>query len=234
MYDFTGYEKLAYQKTLETTRARYMVFSVLLVALATILSLLYYMRRRKQKSQERIRQINQQYTQALNKYGELHAELENLKENRSLLLENKQNEIKKLRQILASTQEDRLSPEKWNIENAILSNPIIQAMHKYAETGDAPESLWQDFEGYLHQTIPQFLLHISQPSYRLSEVEHKVCLLIRLRFLPSETANLLKLSSQRLTNIRTHINQKLFNARGTKGLDTQIRKIPAFSEKNPC
>jgi len=54
-------------------------------------------------------------------------------------------------------------------------------------------------------------------------MEFLVCILIRLRFNPAECGNLLDVSPQRTTNLRSQINSKLFKKDSAKNLDYNIR-----------
>ena len=51
----------------------------------------------------------------------------------------------------------------------------------------------------------------------MTEHERKASMLIRLRFIPSELVVLLGLSKQRVTNIRSNINRKVFHKKTTWG-----------------
>ena len=70
-----------------------------------------------------------------------------------------------------------------------------------------------------------FMDRIGNDEYQLNDIEQKISLLIRLKFNLSEIKNLLALSSQNLTNIRSGINKKLFNDNSAKRLDSNIKDI---------
>lgn len=55
--------------------------------------------------------------------------------------------------------------------------------------------------------------------------ETRVCMLIKLRFIPSEIRVLLNLSSQQATNTRSSINKKLFGKESAKSLDCNISRL---------
>jgi len=59
----------------------------------------------------------------------------------------------------------------------------------------------------------------------LTESERRVCMLIRLRFVPTEMAALMDVSVQQITNIRSRINSKLFRRKGAQGVDVLLNSI---------
>ena len=59
----------------------------------------------------------------------------------------------------------------------------------------------------------------------LTEKEIRLCILARLNFIPTEMAALLDLSKQRITNIRTSANRKLFNEEGSRTFEANIHNL---------
>ena len=114
-------------------------------------------------------------------------------------------------------------PEKWNVEQAVLSSTIVRRLHKLASVGKiASNAEWNDLHKIVSSHLSNFYEKLKKHK-ELTEKELNVCLLIRLRFLPSEVSILLGLTSQRISNIRNSINLKLFDEKGTKSLDGNIR-----------
>lgn len=66
----------------------------------------------------------------------------------------------------------------------------------------------------------EFYLNLLKEQLHLTEQEFKVCVLARLHFIPSEMSCLLNLSQQRITNIRSAVNYKLFQIKWV-GLGTE-------------
>ena len=76
--------------------------------------------------------------------------------------------------------------------------------------------------------MPKISMHTNQTihsSGHLTEKEVNVCILIKLRFIPTEIATLLDLTRQRVSNIRRSINHKLFRKEVAKTLDSNIRRL---------
>ena len=170
--------------------------------------------------------ISQRYSNLLDQFTKAKQDLSDTLLGYDKYRHKKELEVESLKQALAVFQEDNSSPEKWDIEDALLNSPIVKDMHNHASRGKiVTDAQWTDFENLVSSKINSFYKNICNHDVPLTDNEKKICMLIRLRFIPSEQAVLMDLSNQRITNIRTSINKKLFNEKGTKKLDANIRKM---------
>lgn len=170
--------------------------------------------------------ISKSYSEVLNQFTKAKKDLSDSLLGYDNYRQNKELEIEQLKQALAIFQEDKSRPEKWELEDAILNSSIVKSMHSLASRGKTTtDAQWTDFENLIFSQLHLFYEKICDSNIHLTENEKRVCMLIRLRFIPSEQAVLLNLSNQRITNIRTSINKKLFNEKGTKMIDAKIRKM---------
>ena len=135
------------------------------------------------------------------------------------------NEISRLEKRIADYQDDRKAPEKWNIENEMLGTDCVITLHRLASRGrQAPENSRQELYQLVANHDPSLMKTLHQS--HLNEKERLVCLLIRLRFIPSELSVLLGISPQNVTNMRQRLLQKLFHAQGgAKDFDERIRSL---------
>ena len=90
-----------------------------------------------------------------------------------------------------------------------------------------PASLKQlaSLREYLEASQPHFVRSVADKNKGLTYQEELVCLLLREGFTPSNIAVLLDVSQQRITNLRTTINRKLFREKGTLGLDIRLKQL---------
>ena len=78
----------------------------------------------------------------------------------------------------------------------------------------------------INQYLPCFLNKLSSSEYQMSLNETNLCILIKVGFQPSEIATLLHVSPQAISNLRSRLNEKLFNASdGAKGFSQRIKEI---------
>lgn len=108
-------------------------------------------------------------------------------------------------------------------ERIMLMHPSVEKVRRLAACGEMLTAYdWQDILGVLALHMEDFYINFLKEQQHLTEQEFKVCVLTRLHFVPTEISSLLGLSQQRITNIRSAANYKLFQKRGTNGFDNQI------------
>lgn len=116
--------------------------------------------------------------------------------------------------------------EAFNIDLQVLNAEIVQQLHKFASRGLQPtDKHWEELNQFIDTIWPAFKSQLLNLSANLTLKEMLICLLSKLRFLPSEISILLGISPQRLTNMRAALNQKLFNQSGAKSFDERIKFI---------
>lgn len=112
----------------------------------------------------------------------------------------------------------------WQIAEHLLSADTVSRLHQMAARGkEAAEGDWQELHTLVQQQSPAFLARLNG-AVSLSPLETNICLLIRLRFTPSEIATLAAISPQRVTNMRTALLLKIFGEKGgARDFDARLR-----------
>jgi DNA-binding NarL/FixJ family response regulator len=213
-----------------STKKRTVTLTVLILLLSLIIvTTIFITHRNSLHLRSRLEKINANYADYLQQYRELSQQLKALKDenhNNTALIAQKITEIECLQQKLSEYQDDKVSPESWNIENTLLNSDIVFHLHRLAARGKVANDIdWQLLNDGFNDNIPTFI-PIINTRISLSQREQRVCELIRLRFIPSEIASLMRLTPQVVTNIRSHLLEKIFSVKGgAKQFDMQIRKL---------
>ena len=203
-----------------------LIYVIIGCAIISGLILAVFIRSIQKRRRLQLISMSRQYADLLNKFIKARQDLTDNQEGYDKYRNKKEIEIEELKQALSVFQEDNSRPEMWDIEDALLNSAIVKSMHSLASRGKAITDVqWEDFENLVSSKLNTFYIHINDSTLGLTDIEKKISMLIRLRFIPSELAVLLDLSKQRITNIRTAINMKLFKEKGTKSLDANIRKL---------
>jgi hypothetical protein len=115
----------------------------------------------------------------------------------------------------------------WEMEDALLTSDIVIKFHDMAARGQkAGMSDWNQLRGFVNVYMPNFLKALSMRNEKINLKEIKLCILIRLQFIPSEIATLLDSSAQSLSNLRVRLLRKMFGMEGTaRDFNEQINKI---------
>jgi hypothetical protein len=123
-------------------------------------------------------------------------------------------------------QDNEQNIEQWNAERAIFTCDIARHLHTLSL--HAQKVTPNELNRLLitaQNAFPRFYANITDASKGLSYSEIVICVLIRFRFIPSEMSLLLGLSSQRITNLKSSVNQKLFGTQGAKTLDSHLMHL---------
>ena len=114
----------------------------------------------------------------------------------------------------------------WHIDEELLTAEPVTRLHRLADRGQAATSDdWAQLQQLLRQKAPDFLARLNAAA-PLTPKEQNVCLLIRLRFIPSELAVLTATSPQTITNMRVRLLQKLFHEKGgARDFDARMQEM---------
>lgn len=192
----------------QTYRRAVVTLSVISVLLAALLFLAVYHRRRMRFFRRRIHDLNRRYLRDIEDYGKA------------------QTEISRLQRRIAAYQDDEQQLQQWNMQDMLLSDASVIALHRMASRGQmAQAEAWQALQRLVRERDPRFWMALHRLP-ELSDRELHACLLIRLRFLPTELSALLAVTPQAVTNLRVRLLQKLFGiSGGAKDFDERIRKL---------
>lgn len=229
MYDYTRNKRIAEQKTEEAARYKYWITVLGLVFTLTVFIILFILQKR-QKDKERQKKMNASnamYLLLLQKKEKELDDAENaIKKNRKLI-DEKIDEIRKLRENIISLHGDSLKHD--NLNNCINASgsPVTDRLHEHAGSGEkATQTDKSSLIQHVQDTLPEFISTLGIEENRLNETEVIVCCFVKLCFIPSEITCLLGISSQNLTNIRKRLNRKIFGKDGgAKDFDYRIRRL---------
>ena len=231
LYDYSRHQQAALKKTYEAKQERRTKWMILFVSLLVIGVIIGWYIKYRQESIAKTRRLNAEYTKATTKLLQAKRELTVLEASYSDMKENvlssKQKEIDNLNTIIQSYQEKfdaMLSQEK---EMALMESDLVKAFKSMSHTklhSPLPtDTDWEDLMALLQQCLPLFMGFITQ-EHPLAGQQLYTAILCRLNFSPGEIAVLLNTSQQRITNVKTRINQKLFDENNAVTLTENLRK----------
>lgn len=221
LYDYFENQRIAVEKSEENQKLwTVLCMGFIVLMLGGIWIYRYY---RKQKANQML--ANRKYTDLMMQYHQATEELQSIRSNKQQFQQQKEEEIEKLRQMLDAYQTNTHA-DQWELEQSLLQHDIVKRMHQHAYKLAVPsDAEWKDLQGVVEKSLPEFYAKLSANEAQLTDQEWKVCLLVKLNFIPSELTVLLNLSKQRVTNIRTHLNQKLFGESGSRTFDANLHKL---------
>ena len=226
IYNVDESRQMAMEREKEAMRYRVMFFVGISASAFLIYLLVVYLNRQRRKSRMVMANLNKEYSEVLIKYVKLEKDMDMLRKDSGLYAQEKQKELDKLRGLLTNFDFRDSDVESLNNVNGVFDSPVVIQMHRRAAKCSSPTDVELNNLMIFTQTqLPNFWNTINGLGYNLTDKEKLVAMLVKLRFLPSEITVLLNLSSQRVSNMRSSINKKLFKQSGTKSLDFNLRGI---------
>lgn len=126
-----------------------------------------------------------------------------------------QESIGKLRKELVDNFAMKVFPKEW-----VCGSLLVRQLHSLAEEGKHPsDELWLQVEKELALNEENFMEWLTncRKDKKLKEREWRMCLLVKMCFLPVEMAVLLVTSKQNVSNMRSRLVQKIFGQNGRSG-----------------
>ena len=125
-----------------------------------------------------------------------------------------------------AAEENRQQEQERAGLSTLLDSNLVYWFHRKAQVGKQPDhDDWSELHELFSQHQPLFLRAISRHE-DLPDRDLHVCMLIRLRFQPTEIATLIGASPQTVTNRRTSLLSKLFGEKGgARDFDRRIREM---------
>ena len=226
LYNYGEHERIAAKKTQEANRYKQAVFLMIVMLSGAGYAGYRYFKRQKQKQREELRKVNSTYSTLLSQYHQVNTDLTNSQQNLEIYREEKERELKSLKNRLAEYQFKATVAERWTSEQAMLQNPIVSQLHLLASQVVVPtHAQWQEFREFAEEHLSTFYQYINRRDIGLTNQEIIISILVRLQFIPTEQAALLDVSKQRITNLPSSINQKLFGKKGSKNLEENITAL---------
>ena len=226
LYNYTKIQEQTLKAEQRASRLR--VTTIMLLIIGTVIAIIAWSIYQKQLKKERKKQTdtNKKYQVLLHDLEKSTEELFLLKTDSNRYQREKECEIQKLQTALAIYQDNEQNVKQWSEERAIFACDIAKHLHSLSSHAqNATPNELNSLLDTAQNAFPKFYANITDASKGLSHTEIVISALIRFRFIPSEISLLLGLSSQRITNLKSSINQKLFGIQGAKTLDSRLMSL---------
>ena len=228
LYNYNESQRIAAEKSAEANHYKFLLLfsGAVFILFAHLIN--RYIKKQKRLKSEEMAAINAKYADTLEQYETAQREFDALKQSSEQFLAKKQQDIEQLQEALALYQADKVNPADWGLERSLLEGDIVKELRQLAAHVQTPtDQQWQSLHATVSKHLPDFYSEITKTQHHLTEKEVNICILIKLRFIPTEIATLLDLTKQRVSNMRRSINHKLFREEVAKTLDSNIRRLKA-------
>lgn len=223
LYNYNHAQQIAEEKTEEAGGYLFAlkIFALIVCTAGIITYRIYIARKRKALAVH-----NSEYNDLLQKYNHASDELSKALSGIEEYKRKKEIEMDRLRNSMAEYHEEKESPEEFDKERDLKNSKIALHLHSLAAKGkEATIQELQSVSALVEKKLPDFYGAITDTNIGLTDREVLACMLIRLGFIPSEMATLFRLSLQNITNIKSRINDKMFDEKKAKSLDFKLRRL---------
>ena len=203
--------------------------SLTFITLVLLAAFLYWRQYRQRISlereillEEKIR-LNSDYAKVMTKYRQAKQKMELLGDENTILAKETSKTIHALESTISEMKQSAGTDNKlMKIYESPVYARLLNSTVPHKCMVAATDSDFSELDQLIKSVAPHFYQFIS--SYRLQPLEFKLTLCTALLFSASESAILLGLQSNRITNLRTQVNKKLFNMEGAKSLERNLMK----------
>ena len=101
-----------------------------------------------------------------------------------------------------------------SVETAFFASNVYDALQRRIATGQRlRDDDWQEIEYQIRKLYPGFISQL-RGLYAMSELEYRVCLLIKLRIAPKDIAGVLARDVSTISTVRSRLYKKVFGQKG--------------------
>lgn len=230
-YVYGRNERIALLKTQESIRQKNMLYLSLFVAAGLVILLgLIYVRWKGQKRETAM--IRRKYSSDICNLSQSAKELSQLISDKEAkigeLILQKEAEVRKYQREIATSLENN----KWNkkrtdrhLAQSDISKKLARSARNVAKyTPTATD--WQELKELIRREIPDFFILLNEDLYNISEVDMRICMLVRLDFQPKDIASVVGCSMQKVANTRKRLQKRILGEdKGTQYFDKAIKSI---------
>lgn len=252
LYNYQRFVKKADAESRKAARLKYYfllsVFFLAIIVFAVVVIGINLSHKKKLQAKETER-LRLDYAEAIEKKDSLIKEMDMLRENHEQLIISEQEAKNTIESVKANNCQLIREKEKeisdltikireyasrlFHSTETVGDNPqftlLIEDFHRKAQrrrnTSLPKKTEWNQFIDSFMKIYPKVSVTIGGEQL-LSSQELKACILLLLDFSNSEIISLLNVSSQGMTNIKTRINEKLFDESNAVNLTQKLKNIP--------
>ena len=230
MYNYQRFQLIAEREEKASNQLKWMLTLVMIISFFILITITELYRRNRKKKRIELEQLHAKYIQAQTEYRRQEEELVLLKDDAEQLRTRKEEEITQLKECLGGYKEKLLAITSTNVQSEEQLIHIIR-MFRIKASGKKGEILpskreWKELITLFKRNKPVEQVTVCKEGL-LSIFELRTCILLLLGFSNGEISILLDATSQRVTNLKSRINKKLFNDDSAVTLQANLKYLSA-------
>lgn len=228
LYDYSRNQKIAVQKSIEVERNKGTLYCVVIITLFVffICGMAYYKHIMRKRHKIELMGVEFRHLYAL--YSKANSDLASIQQGYSSMREKKEAEIKELESQLECYRNKYSTNYKKQqieiIQQSELLLPFREVLEPKSGRKEVKDSEWEELILLFKQMFPVIYERISYTNV-LSYQEMQVAILTIIEFNPSQIAIILDKPIQRIVNIRSIANNKLFSEKTARTFENNLRNL---------
>ena len=227
MYNYQRFQLKAEKEERVAERAKIVIVFIIIGFVLLSSLFLFLLRQYKHKKQSEIQRLSADYERAMSDYETACEENDLLRQSGKDIIESKAQEIASLQKLVHQYEQQWQMVKQHDKEEALMNSDLVRAFcdMSIGKLGSRipTNAEWKHLFRLFKQSMPIAHIIIGKDD-KLSYMEMKTCVLTLLKFKNSEIAVLLDEKPQRITNMKSRINKKLFGVESASTLQDNLKR----------
>jgi hypothetical protein len=213
LYNYNHHLKKAREEEKRADEASEKLHLIIYVIIIAIVFLAYYFRKTKKEKQQKMQEYETN-KKSLSKIENELIELRQVGLVHEKLIEEKENEIIRLKAEISNYNPDE-NDGLEKVEEALIHDERYKLFDEIRNTGRAiTDEQWKETNALIAERLPEFSRFLVLHNNSFSSTELKTCILIRMHVKPKVISNILGLSASAISKARINMLHNIFNKDG--------------------
>ena len=227
LYNYQQFKEKAEKEERAAERANTAIVLILIGFVLLSWLFFFFLRQYRQKKQTEILRLSTDYERALSDYEAVCEENELLRQSGKDIIESKIQEIASMQDLMHQYEQQWQKVKQHDKEEALMNSDLVCSFRNISKgkigSRIPTNAEWKHLFRLFKQSMPVAYTVIGKDD-KLSYLEMKTCVLTLLKFKNSEIAVLLEEKPQRITNMKSRINKKLFGMESASMLQDNLKR----------
>lgn len=225
LYDYSRLEKESLSKELELKNERNKFWGLCFVILCSVSFTYHGYRKKQNRKRKELAVLNDDYVRVQKDYRQLEKDIKAISEDKEAAIKEKKLKIEELEKVVDNYRSQYANMDARQKLSAWLSSDVVARFKEIAKPklGQVcpTEDDWKDLVAVMEQCLPIQYGKIFN-GMALGNQEQQVGMLLCAGFSNGEMSVLLNTSAQRITNVKSKINEKLFGVKNATSLQKNL------------
>lgn len=228
LYNYSRLEKESFKKELKLKYEKNKFWGLCFAILCCVLFAWHWYRKVQNRKKKEIAALNDDYVKVQKDYRQLEKEIKAISEDKEAVIKEKKNKIEELEKVVDDYRSQYANMDARQKLSAWLGSDVVARFKEMAKPKRGQkcpaEDDWRDLSTVMEQCLPIQYDKIFN-GMSLGNQEQQVGMLLCAGFSNGEMSVLLSTSAQRITNVKSKVNEKLFGVKNAASLQKNLLEL---------